>query len=87
MTGGRHPPWVELRASSAFRFLEAASLPEDLATRAAELGQPALALADLGARLFFRLAHTEPPTGMITALVGAPLFLWLLASRTRRSER
>lgn len=48
MAGDRHPPWVELRASSAFRFLEAASLPEDLATRAAELGQPALALADLG---------------------------------------
>lgn len=50
-------------------------------------GAAFLALADLGARLFFRAAHTEPPTGMITALVGAPLFLWLLVSRTRRSER
>ncbi len=48
MAGRADIPWVELRASSAFRFLEAASLPEDLAARAAELGQPALALADAG---------------------------------------
>jgi len=30
--------YVELRARSAFSFLEGASLPEDLAARAAELG-------------------------------------------------
>ena len=43
--------------------------------------------SDLGARLFFRVAHTLPPVGMVTALVGAPLFLHLLTTRTRRSER
>jgi len=30
--------YIELRARSAFSFLEGASTPEDLATRAAELG-------------------------------------------------
>lgn len=40
------PEYVELRAASAFSFLAAASHPEDLVSRAAELGQGALALAD-----------------------------------------
>jgi error-prone DNA polymerase len=38
--------YVELHASSAFSFLQAASLPEALVERAAELGYPALALLD-----------------------------------------
>ena len=38
--------YVELRARSAFSFLEGASLPEDLAARAAELGYRAIALGD-----------------------------------------
>lgn len=42
----RNPGYVELRAASAFSFLSAASQPEDLVSRAAELGQGALALAD-----------------------------------------
>lgn len=50
-------------------------------------GAAFLATADTGARLFFRIARTEPPVGMVTALVGAPLFLYLLLMRTRRSER
>src|SRR5690348_8241286 len=37
---------VELHARSAFSFLEGASLPEELASRAAELGITALALMD-----------------------------------------
>ena len=40
------PRYAELRAASAFSFLRAASAPEDLALRAAELGLPALVLAD-----------------------------------------
>ena len=40
--------YVELRCRSAFSFLEGASNPEDLVERAAELGHPALALADRG---------------------------------------
>ena len=38
--------YVELHASSAFSFLRGASLPEELAGRAAKLGLPALAVLD-----------------------------------------
>ena len=38
--------YVELHASSAFSFLDGASLPEALVDRAAELGYSALALLD-----------------------------------------
>src|SRR3989440_7697138 len=38
--------YVELHAHSAYSFLDGASLPEELATRAAELGYEALALTD-----------------------------------------
>lgn len=45
-------------------------------------GGAALVACDLGARLTFRWLGTEPPVGAITALVGGPLFLVLLARRT-----
>src|SRR6185437_10917094 len=38
--------YLELHASSAFSFLDGASLPEALVDRAAALGYPALALVD-----------------------------------------
>jgi error-prone DNA polymerase len=38
--------YIELHAHSAFSFLDGASLPEELAVSAAELGYPALALTD-----------------------------------------
>ncbi len=38
--------YIELRARSAFSFLEGATAPEDLAERAAALGYPAIALGD-----------------------------------------
>ncbi len=47
------------------------------------LGAAFLMLADLAARLSFRLFNTEPPVGVITALLGGPLFL-LLMVRSRR---
>ena len=47
------------------------------------LGASALVLCDLGARLVFRWAGTEPPVGAVTALIGGPAFLVLL----RRSAR
>lgn len=50
-------------------------------------GAAFLVLADLGSRLIFRFAHSLPPVGMVTALIGAPLFLYLLLRRTRRSEQ
>ena len=39
-------PYIELHARSAFSFLEGASAPEDLISRASELGLPAMALLD-----------------------------------------
>ncbi|MFN8186792.1 MAG: error-prone DNA polymerase [Gaiellales bacterium] len=38
--------YIELHCHSAYSFLDGASLPEELAARAAELGYPALALTD-----------------------------------------
>jgi iron complex transport system permease protein len=40
-------------------------------------GGAALALADLAARTV--VAPTQLPVGVVTALVGVPVFLWLLA--------
>jgi error-prone DNA polymerase len=66
---------VELHASSAFSFLRASSLPEDLVERAAELGYSALALVDrdgvCGAPRFFKAAQKAG----IRPLVGAALTL------------
>ena len=54
--------YVELRCRSAFSFLSGASLPEDLARRAAELGHGVLALADrdglYGAPRFWKAARS-----------------------------
>src|SRR3954449_8238206 len=41
-----HPMYAELHAHSAFSFLDGASLPDELATAAAELGYGAFALTD-----------------------------------------
>src|SRR6478752_3403558 len=45
-TGPGAAAYVELHAHSAYSFLDGASLPEELAARAAELGYDALALTD-----------------------------------------
>jgi error-prone DNA polymerase len=45
-TGSTPAPYVELHAHSAYSFLDGASLPEELAARAGELGYDALALTD-----------------------------------------
>lgn len=47
------------------------------------LGAAFLMLADLCARLLFRVFQTEPPVGVITALLGGPLFLALMARQRR----
>lgn len=49
----------------------------------AVLGAAFLVVADLGARVLFRVFHTEPPVGVITALLGGPLFLALMARQRR----
>jgi error-prone DNA polymerase len=70
-----HPPYVELRARSAFSFLEGASAPEDLVDCAAALGYDAIALGDrdglYGAPRFYQAATS----GGIKAIVGAEVTL------------
>src|SRR5688500_14525701 len=67
------PPYVELRAASAFSFLDGASLPEDLVEQAAALELPAVALIDAqgvyGAPRFYQAARQAG----IKALVGAEI--------------
>lgn len=46
-------------------------------------GAIALSACELLARLSFRFVGTEPPIGAITALIGGPLFLILLARRVQ----
>lgn len=47
------------------------------------LGGAALVLCDLGSRAAFRWVYVEPPVGAITALLGGPLFLFMLGKRIR----
>lgn len=44
-------------------------------------GAAFLLLSDLAARLLFRVFGAEPPVGVLTALLGGPLFLMLLRGR------
>ncbi|HJT17299.1 MAG TPA: error-prone DNA polymerase, partial [Thermoanaerobaculia bacterium] len=68
-------PYAELRAASAFSFLDSASLPEDLIYSAAQKDVPAMALVDTngvyGAPRFYGAAKKAG----IKALVGAELVL------------
>lgn len=48
------------------------------------LGGALLVLADIAARMV--AAPAELPIGIVTALVGAPVFLWLLLSRARLAD-
>src|SRR3954464_11197475 len=65
--------YIELHTSSAFSFLDGASLPETLIERAADLGYPAVALLDrdgvYGAPQFYRAAKKAG----LKAIVGAEL--------------
>ncbi len=67
--------YVELRCRSAFSFLEAASNPEDLIDRAAELGHPTLALADRGGLYGAPRFHQAARAAGVRALVGAEVDL------------
>jgi error-prone DNA polymerase len=63
--------YVELHARSAFSFLEGASLPEDLASRCAELGQPAMAVTDTHGVYGAPRFHLAAGKLGIRALIGA----------------
>ncbi len=67
--------YVELHAHSAYSFLDGASLPEELAARAAELGHEALALTDHdGVYGSLEFAHAARHLG-VRAITGAELTL------------
>ena len=65
--------YIELHCASAFSFLEAASLPETLIDRAAELGYPALALLDRDGVFGAPRFHKAATAAGIRPIVGAEL--------------
>ena len=67
--------YVELHASSAFSFLQAASLPESLVERAAELGYPALALLDRDGVYGAPRFHKAALAAGLRPIIGAELTL------------
>src|SRR6266540_1040372 len=75
---GRFPrsvPYVELHAHSSYSFLDGASLPEELAVQAAELGYPAFALTDHdGVYGSLEFAHAAKYFG-VRPITGAELTL------------
>ena len=66
-------PYVELHAASAFSFLAAASQPEALIERAAELDMPALALADRNGLYGVARFHTAATRCGVKAHIGAEI--------------
>jgi error-prone DNA polymerase len=65
--------YVELHATSAFSFLEAASQPEELIKRAAELEMPAMALLDRNGVYGSARFHTSAKRNGIRAHIGAEI--------------
>src|SRR5271154_5366215 len=65
--------YVELHASSAFSFLEGASRPEDLVSRAKELEMPAIALVDRDGVYGAPRFHMAAKSMGIRAHVGAEI--------------
>ena len=65
--------YIELHTSSAFSFLDGASLPEALIDRAAALGYPALALLDRDGVYGAPRFHLAAKRAGIKAIVGAEL--------------
>jgi error-prone DNA polymerase len=67
--------YIELHTSSAFSFLDGASLPEALVERAAHLGYPALAMLDRDGVYGLPRFHLAAKRAGIKAIVGAELSL------------
>ena len=65
--------YVELHAASAFSFLEAASLPEDLAATAARLDMAAMAIVDKGGVYGAPRFHGEAQRVGIQPHIGAEI--------------
>ena len=67
--------YCELHAASAFSFLQAASLPEELIERAVALEMPALALLDHNGFYGSARMHTSAKLNNVHAYVGAEISL------------
>ena len=76
-------PYTELHASSAFSFLDGASLPETLVERAAALGYPALALLDRDGVYGAPRFHLAAKKAGIKAIIGAELTLQVARNEER----
>jgi error-prone DNA polymerase len=77
-TGGLQketPPYIELQALTAFSFREGASLPEEIARRAAELGHAAVAVADRNSLAGVVRAHMGAKRADLRGIIGARLDL------------
>jgi error-prone DNA polymerase len=74
--------YVELHAASAFSFLEGASRPEDLVSRAKELEMPAIALVDRDGVYGAPRFHMAAKTVGIRAHVGAEISVEGFGNRT-----
>jgi error-prone DNA polymerase len=68
-------PYAELRARSAFSFLEGAATPEDLAEQAAALGYDVLALGDRDGLYGAPRFHQAATQHRLKAIVGAEVTL------------
>lgn len=73
--------YVELHASSAFSFLEGASQPEHLVSRAVELDMPALALLDCNGVYGSARFHTSAKQNGLRAHIGAEIAVSELGQR------
>src|SRR6266478_5963976 len=65
--------YAELRCKTNFSFLEGASHPDELATRAVELGYSALAITDLNSLAGVVRAHVAAKTLGLKLLIGAEI--------------
>ena len=65
--------YIELHASSAFSFLAAASQPESLIERAAQLEMPAIALADRNGLYGVARFHTTAKECGVKGHIGAEI--------------
>ena len=77
--------YIELHASSAFSFLDGASLPEALIDRAAALGYPALALLDRDGVYGAPRFHLAAKRAGLKAIIGAELSITTHQSTIRQS--